>query len=393
MYFRFMKQVSFIHLLKILPFVPGNKIFMLICIILLGIKMKFSQLILFVTLFTLAHAAEIYVHYDAKWGNFVSIRGDSESLNWEKGQQAIWLTGNIWKLETPINENNFYFKPLINDKEWSIGKNFYVEKGDSVVHIYPFFHSYKGNLEILPSFTSKILDNNRALRVYLPPSYEENKDKRYPVLYMHDGQNLFDAETAFGGVEWQVDETSDQMMVSGEIEEVIIIGMDNTGGHRLREYTPSADPDYGGGDGEKYLNFITTEVMPFINQKYRTLTGKENTLLMGSSLGGLISFYAGWEHADIFGRVGCVSSSFWWDNEFMIEKVISSKDMKSVKIYIDCGGQKDGAEQTNKMHQVLLGKGYEENKNLYYHFAADGKHSESSWSKRLHIPFRFLLGK
>ncbi|WP_372368417.1 alpha/beta hydrolase [Candidatus Uabimicrobium sp. HlEnr_7] len=335
-------------------------------------------------------SAEIYIHYDAKWGNHVSIRGDAASLSWERGVKAEAVSANMWKFTT--SEQNFSFKPLINDEVWSIGANYSVEDGEEI-HIYPFFYKKMGTLENITGFSSSILNNNRTLRVYLPPSYHENTEKKYPVIYMHDGQNLFDASTAFGGVEWQVDETMNLLVVQGKIKEAIIIGMDNTGASRISEYTPSVDAKYGGGNGDKYLDFISTEVVPFINSKYRTMHGKNNCMLMGSSLGGLISFYAGWTRSEIFGSVGCLSSSFWWNNEDQTSQVKNSNHARLLNIYIDSGGDSDGRQQTLRMYEALKEQGYKDKKNLYYFVDKNGQHSEKYWAQRLYIPLVFLLGK
>ena len=127
----------------------------------------------------------------------------------------------------------------------------------------------------------------RDLILYLPPSYSANPDKRYPVLYMHDGQNLFDRATSFGGVEWQVDETFNKLIGEGRVQEAIVVGINNTSG-RIDEYTPTQDPGYGGGDGDSYLDFIEQDVKPYIDANYRTQVGPRTTMMLGSSLGGLI---------------------------------------------------------------------------------------------------------
>lgn len=336
------------------------------------------------------HSAEIYVHYDAKWGNHIAIRGDASSLSWEKGVKAESISASVWKFTTP--EQNFSFKPLVNDEVWSIGTNYQVGERKEV-HIYPFFYQKEGKLEKIENFSSAILNNHRTLRVYLPPSYTENPQKKYPVLYMHDGQNLFEASTAFGGVEWQVDENMNSLIVQGKIREAIVVGMDNTGGSRLREYTPTSDAKYGGGNGDMYLDFIITEVMPFINEKYRTLPGKDNSMLMGSSLGGLISFYGGWTRSETFGSVGCLSSSFWWNNENQLQQVKKATHAPMLNIYIDSGDDSDGKQQMLRMHTALKEHGYKDKDNLYHYVDENGKHSEKYWAQRLFLPLMFLLGK
>ena len=142
------------------------------------------------------------------------------------------------------------------------------------VDIYPFFGAPFGKVSIIPGFESPQLKNSRSLRIYLPPSYQENAAKRYPVLYMHDGQNLFDAKTAAYGVEWGIDETINRLVATGVMDEVIVVGIDNTP-DRIPEYTPCCDPKYGGGKLDAYEAFIVDTVKPYIDKTLRTLPGKD----------------------------------------------------------------------------------------------------------------------
>ncbi|UUZ57297.1 hypothetical protein LP419_27405 [Massilia sp. H-1] len=165
---------------------------------------------------------------------------------------------------------------------------------------------------MVPDFASPQLGNSRQLRIYLPPSYDENPAKRYPVLYMHDGQNLFDAKTAAYGAEWGIDETANHLIASGVMDEVIVVGIDNTP-DRFKEYTPCCDPKHGGGKIDAYQAFITDTVKPYIDKTLRTLPGRENTAIMGSSLGGIASVVIAQKRPDVFSKAGGVSSSFWWN--------------------------------------------------------------------------------
>src|SRR6266480_4524482 len=164
-------------------------------------------------------------------------------------------------------------------------------------------HTLTGNIKVHRAFPSKFLGNRRDILVYLPPGYRRFSWRRHSVLYLHDGQNIFDASTSFGGVEWGVDETADQLIRNGQMDEVIIVGLYNTGANRLYEYTPCCDPTYGGGGADSYEKFIIDTVKPYIDRGFRTIPKREDTALMGSSLGGLLSFYMGWTRSDIFSRV------------------------------------------------------------------------------------------
>ena len=152
---------------------------------------------------------------------------------------------------------------------------------------------------IAQDFYMPQLGRTRRIWLYLPPDYE-NSGKNYPVLYMQDGQNVFDAATSFSG-EWQVDEALNRLFEDGD-EGVIVVAIDNGGVSRLDEYTPWANPTYGGGGGDAYVNFIVETLKPYVDEHYRTKSGREFTGIMGSSLGGLISLYAAIEHQDVFSK-------------------------------------------------------------------------------------------
>ncbi|HWN68651.1 MAG TPA: alpha/beta hydrolase-fold protein [Haliangium sp.] len=336
-------------------------------------------------------AAQIHVHYNTGFGNFVAIRGSGAGLNWTTGQRATWTTGNVWVYNTPSTAGGFQFKPLFNDATWSVGANYVVPSGNSVVHVYPFYGPSRGTLQTISNFYSQRLQNQRNVYVYLPPSYFENTAKRYPVLYMHDGKNLFEPAKAFGGVAWEVDATIDRLVGEGRMREVIVVGIDNTAA-RMSEYTPVPDPDYGGGNGETYLDFIEFELMPYINTNYRTITGRENTLIGGSSLGGLISFWASWTRSDVFSTAVCMSSSFWWSDRFEIDEVASHTGAKiPSRFYIDAGGINDGAADTTAMRDTLQSKGYQHDVDLFHWFEPSGAHNEASWAARFYRPMERLL--
>jgi len=248
-----------------------------------------------------------------------------------------------------------------------------------------------GNIRYLRKVPSRFLPRKRDIIVWLPPDYEENPKKRYPVLYMHDGQNLFEASTAFGGVEWRVDETANQLINTGQMDETIVVGIDNAGGNRIWEYTPCCDPSYGGGGADVYESFIIQTVKPYVDQSYRTLSGNRNSAIMGSSLGGLVSFYIGRRHPEVFARLGGLSSSFWWNNQMLPRDVEVSTIKVPVGIYIDAGTNNDGLTDTTRMKNALVADGYVQGQDLSYYVAQGASHNESSWAARLHIPLTYLF--
>jgi neopullulanase len=244
-----------------------------------------------------------------------------------------------------------------------------------------------GTVRILDEIDSPQLGNRRRLRVYLPPSYAIRPDLRYPVLYMHDGQNLFDAKTAAYGVEWGIDETMDRLIAEGKMAETIVVGIDNTP-DRIAEYTPCCDPQHGGGKIEQYERFITDTVKPYIDRTLRTRTGPQDTAIMGSSLGGIASIHIAAHRPDVFSKAGGVSSSFWWDQGAMVAQPPAPG---GVQFYLDAGTEQDGVEDTRRMRDALLAKGFTPGRNLYYHEAQGGSHNEKSWAARVHLPLQWFF--
>ena len=183
----------------------------------------------------------------------------------------------------------------------------------------------------LHEFRSRVFRNTRFLRVWLPPGYDdaENSGRRYPVLYLNDGQNLFEAATSFAGVEWQVDETADRLIREGAVPPMIIVGIDNTGKDRIREYMPhrSMHPMMLRVQGRYYPDFLMKEVMPFVERNYRVATGPENTGLGGSSLGALIALYTAMARPGVIGRLLLESPSLWASHRQTI------KESRSVRIW------------------------------------------------------------
>src|SRR5689334_21298070 len=187
------------------------------------------------------------------------------------------------------------------------------------------------------AFASQFLPDPRDIVVYLPPRYDEEAERRYPVLYLHDGQNVFERNTAFGGVEWQVDDTAEQLIAAGEIEPLIVVGIYNTGRHRIDEYTPTRDGEKGGGKGALYGRMLVEEIKPFIDREYRTLPDAADTGLGGSSLGGLITLYLGLEYPEIFGKLAVLSPSVWWDNRAILDLIMQTNPKPRLKIWLDMG--------------------------------------------------------
>ncbi|MEK7486344.1 MAG: alpha/beta hydrolase-fold protein [Planctomycetota bacterium] len=330
---------------------------------------------------------QVVVHYEVGDGNFLAIRGSSFPLSWEEGQSCVIQESSTWIWTSTTLQDSTEFKILWNDQVWSIGANYKLDPG-ARCDVYPFFGKNRGLLLYLPRFWSPELNNERTLRIYLPPSYFENKRKRYPVLYVQDGQNLFDRETSALGVDWELDETLDRLILKGEMDEVLVVGIDNTGRERLFEYTTPAPEYLESGGSERYGRFLRKTLISYINQHYRTLTSPANTAIMGSSLGGLISLEIAWTEPFIFGKIAALSGSFWWNQEECFSRVkLSNNPKKKLQIYLDSGTIEDGLTETQKLAENLRTQGY----HLLFYKDEGGRHQEFFWGKRVGRPLTFFF--
>ena len=250
-----------------------------------------------------------------------------------------------------------------------------------------------GDFQVLPQIGSKFLKPLRDVIVWLPPSYQTSKKKRYPVIYMHDGGNLFDPGTSFGGVDWGIDEAMSDGIGKGELREAIVVAIGNTS-ERMSEYTPFPDPKHKGGDGENYAKFLVKELKPMIDKKFRTRTGRADTFIGGSSLGGLISLYIGVSRKDTFGGIIAMSPSIWWANGGIIDWLLKNQvcEFKG-KIWVDMG-TREGEEaiaNTRKL-AATMAEQLPEFKGLIYKEFVGGTHSEGSWRKRMPLVLRQFIG-
>ncbi|MWB95398.1 alpha/beta hydrolase [Flavobacterium sp. GA093] len=190
------------------------------------------------------------------------------------------------------------------------------------------------------------LKTSKKIWIYLPENYA-NSDKKYNVMYMHDAQNLFDSKTAYAG-EWNVDEKLDSLKA-----QVIVVGIEHGNDKRLEELTPYKNEKYGGGNADNYVDFIVKTLKPFIDKKYRTKTKAKNTTIMGSSLGGLVSYYAVLKHPETFGKAGVFSPSFWFSKD--IYTFTEQQKKIKTKIYFLCGDKEsdDMVNDMTKMEHLL----------------------------------------
>jgi predicted alpha/beta superfamily hydrolase len=256
-------------------------------------------------------------------------------------------------------------------------------------------HTVVGTIKVSRPLYGPADGTRRRLLVYLPPSYYKT-EKRYPVLYMHDGQNIFDAVSSYS-CEWQVDETMEALSAEGI--EAIVVGIANSGSGRAVDYSAHSHSLYGGGGADAYVDFMAQTIKPLIDGSFRTLPDRAHTGLMGSSMGGSVSLYALLTRPDVFGFAGVMSPAFWW-SEGTIFPFVESLPFVGGRIYMDVGDneslevpgrREEYLNDAIKMEALLREKGYTSD-SLYFMVDAGGEHHESAWTRRLPDALRFLLG-
>jgi len=316
-------------------------------------------------------------------GARIAIRTDND---WDTDVNAVGRNACISEFLIETERPYFYFKPvLISDDSvrWSRGENFLaVTTSNTPLKIHPYFRedAHCSVCELMPPLASPTGVAHR-FRVFLPPGYHENTLNRNPVLYMHDGHNLFLKEEAFVGNTWRTDEVLGVLDRMNAIEEVIVVGIYPD--ERMTEYTLPGYEDYG--------RFLVETLKPLVDAKYRTLSGPTDTAVMGSSLGGVVSFYLGWQWPDVFGKVACLSSTFAYRDDLLERVFVEPK--RKLQIYLDSGWPADNYEPTRSMRDRLIWKGYRPGSELFYLAFPEAKHDENAWAARSSIPFQFLFGK
>jgi predicted alpha/beta superfamily hydrolase len=233
------------------------------------------------------------------------------------------------------------------------------------------------------------LRNRRAVDVYLPPSYGEGRRRRYPVAYVQDGQNLSDPAIAFGGSTWQLPAALDDLARRGL--ELVVVGVHHAGEGRLAEYSPFADARHGGGRGDRYVRFLAETLKPRIDLQYRVRRDRASTIVLGSSMGGLISLYAFFSRPSPFGRAAVMSPSIWFGGGRILEFVEQAR-VTAGRLYVDAGTEEgaDTVRNARTLVRILKRKGYTR-ADLRYVEAAGHRHQEADWARRLPAALEFLL--
>ncbi len=251
-------------------------------------------------------------------------------------------------------------------------------------------------LHLHGDFESEALGDDREIIVYVPPGYEEQSERTYPVLYMHDGQNLFDGRTSFlPGRTWKMREHADAAILAGEVEPLVIVGIYNGGDRRLAEYTPERDWQMGGGDADRYGLMLTRELMPWVAGRYRVRSDRASTGMGGSSLGGLVTLYLGLGHAQLFGKLAVLSPSVWWNRQSILRYLNqrAPEIREKPRIWLDVGEQEGPRTLVNadQLNRSLVANGWQAGENLRFERIEGGTHDEASWATRVRPMLAFLF--
>ena len=258
----------------------------------------------------------------------------------------------------------------------------------------PASSSLQSRLHKHTGFASQLIDETHDFIVYVPQAFRNDPNRFFPVLFLHDGQNLFDPETSFiKGNYWRVGETADAMIASGEIEPLVIVGIYNNGEKRIDEYTPVEDKRLGGGKADAYGQMVVEELRPFVAHQYRTLAGSENCGMGGSSLGGLVTIYLGMRHPEVFGKLAVLSPSVWWHNRVILKFVEQLRQKTGQRIWLDIGTEEGrrALPDVRALKRMLVKKGWRQGRDLEYREIPGGQHTEWAWADRVGPLLKFLF--
>jgi len=379
-----------------------------------------------------AGTAMVRVHYPAATHK-VTVRGSAAGMSWTTGV-AMSASGDTFTYALTGVTTTVEWKPLLDDATWAIGPNYHVAPGQ-IVDVWPHFTTMKGTVTtLIADFHSTVLADDRAIYAYLPASYSENTDATYPVVYMHDGQNLWAAmpQLAFSGT-WNVDTAFDTASQTGACSssgvvgwgaqplgsaattctgdtdcgtagdcetfpEAIVIGVANDA-NRIYEYTPTVDPTETSlgpaGGADQYIQMLVTELKPTIDAMLRTRPDVGSTAMAGSSLGGLLTAYAGLKRPDVYGRIAELSPSTWWDSDVIVADVKGTlpAPARPLIVYVDSGqGTVDDEADTDQLAAGYLALGYVDGTNFRHVIQPGAAHNETYWAERFPGAMQLVLG-
>ena len=342
----------------------------------------------------LKRATIIEVIYPQERGT-IGLRGSASPLSWTATTPPTATLGDRSVFELDIPEGEMVDIKIVRGNDWAHGRNYTLHAGDHL-HLRPSFERTTCRLMppvVLPPSTSSPWP--LRYQVLLPPSYDEQTSRHYPVLYAQDGQALWSSSSDPFGI-WALDTVMDQLLDIAVMSELIVVGID-TSEARMDRLGPRRDRTYGGGRAAEHLQAMTTVLKPRIDEELRTRVGRDDTALIGSSLGGLFSFYAAWNRPEVFGKAICLSSSFWWANRSMIRDANIAPTPRPT-IYLDSGvglnpdaPAQDGFQHTRSMQRALVRAGYTNGDDLHRLAFPGQAHSTAAWSARVAIPLQLLF--
>jgi predicted alpha/beta superfamily hydrolase len=338
------------------------------------------------------------VIYPAARGR-LTLRGGSAGLDWFTDRAPDLVEGDVSTFRLAIPHfDPVQVKVVREDGAWMMGRNAVIGRGDSAV-LRPAFDRSKGDLSSLRTIDMP-WGGALHIRVRLPPSYSEQDSQRYPVLYAQDGQSIWsDGTDPFGT--WGLDQVIDELWDVGALDEFIVVSID-TGEDRLNRLSPVKDPTWGGGAGDNHLRGMVEVLKPLIDTEYRTRPERSATTLLGSSMGGLFSFWATWTRPDIFGGAICLSSSFWWAERYML-RVVSGFSCPAPRpnFYLDSGAAasgfehdastRDGVHNTRAMYRSLREHCYGPGNELSLMSWTGHHHDARSWAGRVSTPLQIFF--
>ena len=330
------------------------------------------------------YRGRIRILYPLDQGKIV-LRTDQD---WNRDVEPIAEQGGQ-RFEFEVTSEHPYlaFKACLrigDELVWASGANKLALLGtEGLQSFYPHFRPTAGTITDIITLDSSTT-GERRLRVYLPGGYEENTLKHYPVLFMQDGANVFFPEEAFLGQNWQMDNTVELLRNMNLIDQTIVVAV--YPGDRMKEYTK---PGY-----EAYSRSLVTEVKPYVDGQFRTLSGRRYTIVMGSSLGGVVAFYLAWVFPQVIGNAACLSSTFSWRDD-LIERVRHDdiETRRELRIYLDSGWPRDNYEATLSMASALVERGFVLGRNVHHFAFPFARHDETSWASRCHLPLQLFAGR
>ncbi len=303
--------------------------------------------------------------------------------NWDLDVAPVRVEGFTKWFDIDFTAHTHAMKPVLVHEgrvQWAKGPNYVLSRHEPDPDIWPFFFAEeRGRISDVEHVTFEGM--TMAVRTYFPAGYEENTLRRFPVLYMQDGNNLFFPHEAFLGNDWRVDETMDRLDQMNAIRKTVVIGISPA--DRMRDYTK---PGY-----EAYGRFLVHHLKPLIDARVRTRTNPHETAVMGSSLGGVAALYLAWEYPDVFGRAGCLSSPFGMMDDLFAR--IANEPKRDIVVYLDSGWPRDNFDNTNAMRDLLMRRGYTLGVDVLQFSFPEDRHHEQSWAARLHLPFQFFFGR